>query len=209
MPSTLMHAANAAVQADAGLTDEQLMSGIAAREQPAFDLFYARYRNLISGIVRQKLPSEADANDALQDVFLELWNAAPRFDAARGQPLGWLICLARRRAFDHYQKISRRLERHERLRLESEAGGWDAAGMAAEPETRDVQRFLALAVDELPLEQASVIRLTYFGQMSQCEIARTTGLPLGTIKTRLVLAMRKLALKSKYLRGALEVYRDG
>ena len=195
---------HAAAQVDAGCPDEQLMRGIAAREQQSFDLFYARYRNLISGIVRQKLPSEADANEALQDVFLEIWNTATNFDAAKGKPLGWLICIARRRAFDHYQKISRRMERHERLRLESEEG-LDVAGIADEAETRDFQRFLASVVDELPLEQANIVRLTYFGQMSQREIARNTGLPLGTVKTRLALAMRKLVLKSAHLRSALHI----
>ena len=177
------------------------MSGIAAREQQSFDLFYARHRSLINGIVRQKLPSEADANEALQDIFLEIWDTATNFDAAKGKPLGWLICIARRRAFDHYQKISRRMERHERLRLENEASGGDAVAIADEPEARDLQQFLASVVDELPREQANIVRLTYFGQMSQREIARNTGLPLGTIKTRLALAMRKLASKSAHLRG--------
>ena len=204
-----MHIIHDHAAAQTGRTDEQLMNGIAARKQESFDLFYARHRGLVSGIIRQKLPSEADANDTLQDVFLEIWNTATNFDMAKGKPLGWLICIARRRAFDHYQKISRRREHHERLRLESEEGGCDAVGVDGEPETRDLQRFLASVVDELPFEQASVIRLTYFGQMSQREIARTTGLPLGTIKTRLALAMRKLALKSAYLRSALEARKDG
>lgn len=192
------------------LTDEQLMEGIIAREQKSLDLLYSRYRPLISKIVTEILPNEADSEEALQDIFMEIWTRAANFDVRKGKPLGWIICMARRRAIDHYRKIRRRADANEKLRL----SGDDAAGVAASGEvavaahenqaaTTDLRRFLTGMIGSLPTEQGKVIHMSYFKEMSQREIAARTGIPLGTIKTRLDLALRKLAQKSMQYRAEL------
>ena len=197
--------------APAELNDEQLMQSIIEHEQGALDRLYARYRPLISKIVMEILPSEADAEEAIQDVFMEIWTRAANFDARKGKPLGWIICMARRRAIDHYRKIRRRSEANERLRLGSEEHqGAMANGqlMVAptgndQPAATDLIKFLKNIIRSLPAEQGQVIRLSYFEEMSQREIASSTGIPLGTIKTRLDLAMRKLNQKSMQFREEL------
>ena len=68
------------------------------------------------------LPNESDAEEALQDIFMEIWNRAANFDARKGKALGWIICMARRRAIDHYRKIRRRADASEKLRLENDEG---------------------------------------------------------------------------------------
>ncbi len=184
------------------LGDEELMSRIQAREPLALDQLYARYRPLISKIVMEILPNESDAEEALQDVFMEIWNRAANFDARKGKALGWIICMARRRAIDHYRKIRRRAEANERLRLENDEGqgalGESLLGKSANagPGATDLRKFLKQIIDSLPAEQGRVIHLSYFQEMSQREIASRTGIPLGTIKTRLDLALRKLTQKS-------------
>ena len=190
--------------------DEELMNRIQARESGALDQLYARYRPLLGKIVMEILPNESDAEEALQDVFMEIWNRAANFDARKGKALGWIICLARRRAIDHYRKIRRRADASEKLRLENDGGqgalgesflGTKTAG--AGPGATDVRQFLARIIASLPAEQGRVIQLSYFKEMSQREIASRTGIPLGTIKTRLDLALRKLAQKSMPYRKEL------
>ena len=191
-------------------SDELLMEGIINREQKALDQLYARYRPLISKIVMEILPNEADAEEALQDVFMEIWTRAANFDVRKGKPLGWIICMARRRAIDHYRKNRRRAEASEKLRLESEEGeGAVSNGLTAvaakddHAVTNDLHTFLAGLIGSLPAEQGRVIQLSYFKELSQREIASRTGIPLGTIKTRLDLALRKLAQKSMQFREEL------
>jgi RNA polymerase sigma-70 factor (ECF subfamily) len=160
------------------------------------------------------LPNEADAEEALQDVFMEIWTRAANFDAKKGKPLGWIICMARRRAIDHYRKIRRRAEASEKLRIEAGDGGAGTAdhsmiaGCGVEtPATLDLRRLLLRIIGSLPIEQERVIHLSYFKEMSQREIAARTGIPLGTIKTRLDLALRKLTQKSMQYRE--ELYHAG
>ena len=192
-------------------SDEELMQAIIGREQQALDQLYARYRPLISKIVQEILPNEADAEEALQDVFMEIWTRAANFDARKGKPLGWIICMARRRAIDHYRKIRRRGEANEKLRAESDetlgalANGQIMVAPADNdrPTASDLRRFLSRIIGTLPVEQGQVIHLSYFKEMSQREIASRTGIPLGTIKTRLDLALRKLTQKSVQFREEL------
>lgn len=183
-------------------SDEMLMDAILARDPEALKQLHARYRALLGKIVMEILPNEADAEEALQDIFTEIWNRAANFDPRRGKLLGWIICMARRRAIDHYRKIRRRADAGEKLRLETEtAAGGDqpqsTGGDGTEELTlSDLRRFLKDVMSSLPPEQERVVHLSYFKEMSQREIASTTGIPLGTIKTRLDLALRKLAQKS-------------
>ena len=214
MEATLDLPAPLAVPAAAESTDEQLMQAIIERDQRSLNQLYGRYRVLINKIVMEILPNEADAEEALQDVFMEIWSRAANFDVRKGKPLGWIICMARRRAIDHYRKIRRRADASEKLRQEGESGNGNIPGVeSAVPvnsgggqnaaATSDLRAFLSDVLLTLPEEQGRVIRLSYFEEMSQREIAMKTGIPLGTIKTRLDLALRKLANKFVPLREEL------
>lgn len=187
--------------------DERLMSAINNRDQAALNALHARYRPLLKKIVSEILPNESDVEETLQDIFMEIWNRAANFDPTRGKPLGWIIRMARRRAIDHYRKIRVRSGVTEKLTAEAEE---DAAHTATTPKMSesaaslpDLRHFLTHLVQDLPREQGEVVRLNYFMQMSQREIAHFTGIPLGTIKTRLVLALKKLAQKSAPYREEL------
>ena len=191
------------------------MQAIIERDHRALDRFHARYRVLIGKIMTEILPNEADMEEAMQDVFVEVWSRAANFDASKGKPLGWLICIARRRAIDHYRKIRRRVDHSEKLLQASAAGdGHDIPGMEAQvpahrvgsqdaAATNDLRAHLMRIIGTLPKAQERVIHQTFFENMSQREIAAQTGIPLGTIKTRLDLALRKLTSKSELLRWEL------
>ena len=190
------------------------MQGIVAREAHALDQLHARYRTLLSKIVSPILPNQADAEETIQDVFTEVWTRADRFDDCRGKPLGWIICMARRRAIDHLRKIRSRAEAREKLQPEQAQDSKGIInGQTSEPacedevEASDLSRFLREAIGSLPAEQGRVVHLTYFQAMSQREIARHTGLPHGTIKTRLELAKSKLLQQLAPLRAELSYTR--
>jgi RNA polymerase sigma-70 factor (ECF subfamily) len=191
-------------------SDEALMQGIINRDSRALDQLYGRYRALLGKIVLEILPNESDAEEALQDILLEIWRRAGNFDVKKGKPLGWIICMTRRRAIDHYRKIRRRAEAGEKLRLETQEsdGGGDRMTSHTTPGTEalamsDLRHFLHGIMGSLPAEQEHVVQLSYFNELSQREIASRTGIPLGTIKTRLDLALRKLAQKSMPFREEL------
>ena len=139
--------------------DEELMQAIIGREQIALGMLYTRYRPLISKIVLEILPNEADAEEAIQDVFMEIWNRAANFDVRKGKPLGWIICMARRRAIDHYRKIRRRAEASEKLRVESDetqgaiANGQPMIAPVAKdlPAASDLRSFLKNIIKSLPV----------------------------------------------------------
>ncbi len=96
-------------------SDESLMQGIAARDSRALDQLHARYQTLVRKIISPILSNQADAEETLHDVFTEIWTRADRFDGRRGKPLGWIICMARRRAIDHLRRIRSRAEAREKL----------------------------------------------------------------------------------------------
>ena len=195
---------------DDTISDEDLMQGIVACEHRALDHLYTRYRLLFRNIVSQILHNEGDSEETLQDVFVEIWKHASNFDPAKGKALGWMICLARRRAFDHYRRVHRRAVRSEKLQDILEGGQGIAPSELSgvvdyddEPAIRDLRRALTGMIDGLPCEQKNVVYLTYFQDLSQRQIAASTGIPLGTIKTRLQLAISKLSQRSMNLREDL------
>lgn len=195
----------------AAISDEDLMQAIIERDSRALDQLYGRYRPLLAKIVTEILPNEADAEEALQDVFMEIWTRAANFDIRKGKPLGWIICMARRRSIDHYRKIRRRADAGEKLRAEAmDVHGNSIEGQLTPPnsgengaERSDLREFLRHMIHTLPVEQERVIQMSYFSDLSQREIALRTGIPLGTIKTRLDLALRKLAQKTMPYREEL------
>lgn len=188
------------------------MRGILAAEQPAFDELYLRHRLLLRKIIGQVLVSDADVEETVQDVFMEIWTRAANFDARKGKALGWMVCMARRRALDRLRRVRRVLEGNAKLQ-ESAAGG--APPIVSETSedngkehlaARDLRRALDGMIGVLPTEQRAVIDLVFFQELSQRQAAALTGIPLGTIKTRLELAISKLSKRSGHLRGELEQF---
>ena len=163
---------------------------IGERRPEALAELYDRFAPLLLPLARRILGSTAEAEELIQDTFLRVWNDPGRYDPARSSLSTWLILLTRSRAIDRLRtrKVVERV--HEASQLERpEHASPEAAESVLSLERRvRVRREL----DQLPAEQRQVLELAFFEGLSQTEIAARTGIPLGTVKTRTLLAMRKL-----------------
>ena len=180
-----------------------LIQGVAGGDERAFASLYDRYGPILFGLLLRILHSRPEAEDVLQEVFLQVWQQARSFDAARGRAFTWLVTLARSRAIDRLRALDSR-ERAARRSAEDappQGEGEEAADDAALREERAGVVREALA--ELPEEQRQVLLLAYLEGMSQSEIAAAKGQPLGTVKTRTRAGLRRL---SELLRARLGEY---
>lgn len=194
------------------VSDDELMQGVLAGEQAAFNELYSRHHMLLCRIVGQMLPNDGDVEETVQDIFAEVWNRAANFNPSKGQALGWIICMARRRAVDRIRRGRRNTEAKAALQQAAADGATLTASGLSETDQgdpvdkRDLRRALNGVIKDLPVEQQAVIRYVFFQELSQRQIAVHTGIPLGTIKTRLELAISKLSKKSDHLREDLSLY---
>jgi RNA polymerase sigma-70 factor (ECF subfamily) len=173
--------------------DAELLRAVARGDESAFARVYDRYSPILLGLMLRILRSRAEAEDVLQEVFLQVWQRAHSFDPARGRAFTWLVTLARSRAIDRLRSVGSR-ERAARASAEDappESGPAEWADEAAVRAERAGAVRAALA--ELPEEQRQVLLLAYLEGMSQSEIAAAKNQPLGTVKTRTRSALRKLS----------------
>jgi RNA polymerase sigma-70 factor (ECF subfamily) len=136
---------------------------------------------------------EGEADDVLQEIFIQVWEKAGRYSAKAGKPLGWMVTIARRRAIDRLrrrQAYSRARERYEqRVVNESPTRCCETAEALV---ISDLRKFLKKSIQALPRLQREAIELAFFSGLSHREIAVATRAPLGTVKTRLELGLQKL-----------------
>jgi RNA polymerase sigma-70 factor (ECF subfamily) len=174
-----------------GVSDVELLHAVARGDEAALARLYDAYRVILFGLLVRILNSREEAEDILQEVFVQVWGRAKDFDEKRGRPFTWLVTLARSRAIDRLRQLGAR----QRL----------AAGAAQEQEQTDnvsdaltdsvraeQQAVVRQALGELPEEQRTTLLLAYFDGLTQSEIAAKLNAPLGTIKTRMRSGMAKL-----------------
>lgn len=176
-------------------TDEHLMEMIHARVRNGLDLLHHRYAGLLKGVSMKMLHNDYDAEDLVQDVFLEIWERATNYDPCKGAPLSWIVTLTRRRSIDRLRKRETYSRFEDRLAGETQGhcDGW--THVHEDLAQSELHEHLQSALACLPEQQRNAIHLAYHGQMTQREIAAYTGIPLGTIKTRLELGIRKMAVR--------------
>lgn len=177
--------------------DGALLQRIAAGDEQALGALYDRWSPLVFSLCVHVLGDDDEAEEAVEETFWQAWRQAARYDTTRGAVSTWLTTIARSRALDRLRAKRRRQEdamsdltETKRAAVEETARrGDDPASGAEVSERRALVRQALLA---LPPEQREVLELAYFRGLSQTEIAERTGQPLGTIKTRVRLAMEKL-----------------
>ena len=184
---------------DGGITtpdepdDRQLLQRIVEQDRDALDTLYGRYMTPVYSMALNMLKQPPLAEEVTQDVFLNIWLKASSFNAERGQPRSWIMSVAHHRVVDVIRSRRRTTsmtdpEGYETLeRLPS--GG--ASVESQVEQNLDRERIMG-ALANLPQSQQEVILLAYFEGYSQSEMAGLLSLPLGTIKTRVRLAMQKL-----------------
>jgi len=188
-------AAEAAPQEAAGaVEDAALMHAIAAHDPDALSALYDRYSGILKALVIRVIHDEAEADDLLQEIFMQIWHQAKNYSQKKGQALGWIVTLTRRRAIDRLRKRQAYHRVTERLELETEhqPDAWLHNRIDDDIFQDDLRQFLRQRIEALPALQRQAIDLAFFKGMSQREIAVQTCTPLGTVKTRLELGLRKL-----------------
>jgi RNA polymerase sigma-70 factor (ECF subfamily) len=186
-------------------SDIALMRAIQAEEPEALSQLYDRYSGILKALVLRVIHNEAEAEDLLQEIFMEIWNQAKNFSAHKGKPLGWMVTLARRRAIDGLRKKQAYARAEERLQSETEQqpDAWVHNATELEIALGDTRVLIREVIDSLPPAQQEAIDLAFFRGMSQREIAANTNTPLGTVKTRLELGLKKIYDGLKELRHEL------
>lgn len=175
------------------LTDEHLMAAIQQRDPQALELMHDRYASMLKALIMKVLHNDAEADDMLQEVFVEIWNRAASYSPEKGKPLGWMITLTRRRSIDRLRKREAYCRAEERLAEESKCAPTVTAELGEDIALGEMRVMLRRVLDTLPPAQMQAIELAFYKGMSQREIAAHTGIPLGTIKTRLELGLKKIA----------------
>ncbi len=183
-------------------TDEELMVRIQAREDLAIETLYRRHMPLLRTVIGHILNNDCDVDDQLQELFLEVWRLADHYDEKKGKALGWLVTMARRRAIDKLRKKQTYFRAQERLREEPEPA--PHLGADEEVAAADRANIFTRVIATLPSAQREALDLAFYRGLSHREIAAHTGIPLGTIKTRLELALRKVRTSIVALGGVAE-----
>src|SRR5437660_3927619 len=197
---------NGAVELEPGAqNDAELMLGIQAEEPEALSQLYDRYSGILKALILRVIHNEAEADDLLQEVFMEIWNQAKNFSAKKGKPLGWMVTLTRRRAIDALRKKQAYARAEERLQAQPEQQplAWVQNATENAIEAGDTRVLMAKVINSLPVAQQQVIELAFFQGMSQREIASHTNIPLGTVTNRLELVLKKIYDGLKELKDEL------
>jgi RNA polymerase sigma-70 factor, ECF subfamily len=158
------------------------LRGTARGDAEAFADLYDLCSPNVYGLIRRILRDAAQSDEVLQEVMLEVWRLAPRFDATLGSASAWIMTIAHRRAVDRV-----RSEVAERGRVERATSRADVAGATVDEDVIDEldRQRVRVALDRLTDLQRSSIELAYFGGLTQTEIAAYLDVPLGTVKTRI------------------------
>jgi RNA polymerase sigma-70 factor, ECF subfamily len=173
----------------AQISDVVLLKAVANKDHAALAQIYDRYRGILFGLMMRILKNREEAEDVLQEVFIQVWRRAADFDETRGRPFTWLVTLARSRAIDRLRSLASR----ERVAIAGARDESEQVSDAASDAFLAEQRGLVnSALAQLPDEQKSPLMLAYFDGLTQSEIAVHLGAPLGTVKTRMRTGMIKL-----------------
>ena len=175
------------------LDDHQLIQRISQVDKDALEALYVRYQTPVYSLAMFMLKQPALAEEVTQDIFLNIWLKAGSFNAERGQPKGWIMSVAHHKIVDVIRSRRRMIVNTDPADYETldllPAGG--ASTEAQVEQTLERERIMR-ALATIPESQKEVIVLAYFGGFSQSEMAERLDQPLGTIKTRVRLAMQKL-----------------
>jgi RNA polymerase sigma-70 factor (ECF subfamily) len=169
--------------------DPELFARIADGDRDAFGLFYDRYAPVLFGFCVRILKDARDAEDVLQEVFVQVWRDARRFDAARASVKTWLFTIARSRALDRWRSRHSLEQRFDAASGESldRADAGDGG-----QETAALRDYVGRCLEKLSENERVVLRLAYFDGYTQEEIAERLNEPLGTVKSRTRSALTKL-----------------
>ncbi|WP_344314111.1 RNA polymerase sigma factor [Fodinicola feengrottensis] len=186
---------------DPDFDDVDLLKRISRGDHQAFRRFFLRHYRFCIQYAYRIVQDPAGAEDVVQDVFLSVWTGAARFQASRARAVTWLRTIVHHRAVDHIRRAAKEKSTGvgSLQDLAASATGVAASNPFQEVWTADAVLSALQAVNELPRRQHELIVLAYFRGYTQSQIAEATGIPLGTVKTRTIAALRSLRISLSHL----------
>ncbi|MEL7058843.1 MAG: sigma-70 family RNA polymerase sigma factor [Acidobacteriota bacterium] len=167
------------------------MARVADGDETALGRLHDRHASLLTALVRRMISDPSDAEDIVQEAFLQVWHQAPRYDRSKASVPTWLVLIARSRAIDRLR--SERVKSRTLNDFGQQRGATHTSPEGARTVLEEQRRSrLRNELGKLPDEQRQVLELAFFNGLTQSQIAGSTGIPLGTVKTRTLLAMKKL-----------------
>ena len=180
------HAAASTDEAAAGDPQLALIQRVGRGDQAAFADLYDAVAPLVHGVVLKIVRDPSQAEEVVQEVFVELWRVAPRFDPARGAVTSWVATIAHRRAVDRVRSEQAARNRVERESARAEPPHDEVAdSVVAVDQSQFDRRRVRRALDRLTSMQREAVELAYFGGHTYREVAVLLGVPEGTVKTRI------------------------
>lgn len=165
--------------------DAALLARVQSGDQDAMAKFFGRYSSMVYSVAFRVLKDSGEAEDVMQEIFVQVWKNPGAFVSGRGSLGGWLLVVARNRAID----VLRRRRPSDPVELFTLPS---ATNLANEAERSVLMGKIRVAMQDLPAEQQKSVELAFFDGLSHSEIAAKTGDPLGTVKTRIRLALLSL-----------------
>jgi RNA polymerase sigma-70 factor (ECF subfamily) len=181
-------------QANKQAEDGALLAQVEQGNQQAMSSLFDRYSGIVYSVALRVLKDTGQAEDVMQDIFIQIWKKPGAFVSGRGSLGAWLVVVARNRAIDSLRR-RRPTDSVEDVVLAS------STDLAAEAERNTLMEKVRIYMHQLPPEQRKSVEMAYFDGMSHSEIAEKTGDPLGTVKTRIRLAL--ITLRKAMQGGAL------
>jgi RNA polymerase sigma-70 factor (ECF subfamily) len=169
--------------AEAAVTFESLLDLISRGDQQAFSDLYDRTAPRVLGLIKRVLVDHAQSEEVAQEVFLEIWKTASRFESHRGSAMSWILTMSHRRAVDRVRSSQAGHDRDERIGLRDIEPEYDHVSESVE--IRIEHERVKRAMAQLTELQREAISLAYYGGYSHSEIAGILSIPIGTVKTRL------------------------
>jgi RNA polymerase sigma-70 factor (ECF subfamily) len=170
--------------AEPGVTTlEELLGRVARGEGPAFEVLFDRVANSVFGVIRRVLRDPAQSEEVAQEVLLEVWRTATRFDEERGSATTWIHTMAHRRAIDRVRAAQAAHDREEKVALRDHEPPFDV--VADQVEARLEQEQVRRCLDGLTELQRESVTLAYYAGHTYREVSELLDVPLGTVKTRM------------------------
>lgn len=179
----------------ASTIDPKLLARVAKGDQQAFGQLYDQSSTLLFTLAYRILSDREEAAELLQEVYLEVWRKIVKYDVGRGTPIAWLVTVTRSRAID---RLRARASRGQPLMADTLEHPLVSQAPDANPnpyeaqEDSELRQMMARAILDLPLPQQQAIDMAFYQGLTHTEIAAKLNQPLGTVKTRIKLAMTKL-----------------
>jgi RNA polymerase sigma-70 factor, ECF subfamily len=167
----------------ATLSNEDLLQRVATGDRDAFAELYDRTAPRVFGLVKRLLRDHAQSEEVTQEIFLEVWQTAARYDPNRGGSMAWMLTMTHRRAVDRVRASQASRDRDVRIGIRDHAPDFDS--VAENVEVRLESERVKGAMMRLTELQRQAVQLAYFGGFSHSEVAAMLSVPIGTVKTRL------------------------